>query len=131
LFRGLKLVEQTTGRPDYWPPPLHLLLPRKAWFWGRSGDDWRMQPDVRTDQELATVRLSHMERRDDQALLVVDMERRLLVRYERPSSALTLVAINTTLQWDGRGDSVARRVSDEQWVPAEPQAPPGTVRHAG
>ncbi len=130
-FEGLKLIEQATGRPDYWPPTLHLLLPLKAWFWGRPGDDWRMLPDVRTERELATVNLSHTENRDERALLVVDMERRLLVRYERPSSALTLVAINTALLWDGRGDSVGRRVSDEQWVPAEPQAPSGTVRYAG
>jgi hypothetical protein len=65
-FHGLKLTEQSTGRPDYWPPPLHLMLPLKAWFWGRSGDDWRMLPDVRTEQELAIVQLSHMEHRDQQ-----------------------------------------------------------------
>jgi hypothetical protein len=129
LFQGLKLVEQHTSRPDYWPPALHLLLPIKAWFWGRSCDDWRMHPDVRSEHELAVVRLSHTEKPHEQARLVVDMERRLLVRYERPGSILTLRAINRTLGWEEQYDKAARRVSDERWLPVEPEPHAGLVRY--
>lgn len=131
-FSGLRLVEQHDGRPDYWHPALHLLLPLKGFFWGRAGDDWRMHDDVTSDGDLATVRLTRVEGGPHTGRLVVDMARGLLVGYERPGRQLSIVDVRTHLLLDVPLDHVGRRVSDEAWLgPAVPDDGSGVVRFAG
>lgn len=131
-FAGLRLVEQAKGRPDYWHPALHLLLPIKGYFWGRTGDDWRMHDDVSSDGDLVRVRLTRVEGSEYTGCLVVDMARGLLVRYERPGEQLSIVDIRTHRILDMPLDEVGRRTSDETWLgPAVPDLEPGVVRFAG
>lgn len=131
-FSGLRLVEQATGRPDYWHPALHLLLPIKGYFWGRTGDDWRMHDDVSSDGDLTRVRLTRVEGGEYTGCLVVDMARGLLVRYERPGEQLSIVDIRTHRVLDMPLDEVGRRTPDEKWLgPTVPDLEPGVVRFAG
>lgn len=128
-FSGLRLVEQADGRPDYWHPALHLLLPLKGYFWGRTGDDWIMRDDVSSEGNLARVRLTRVEGGQHTGRLVVDMARGLLVGYERPGQQLSIVDIRTHLLLDLPLDQVGRRTSDETWLgPPVPDNKPGFVR---
>lgn len=130
-FSGLRLVEQHKGRPEYWHPALHPLLPIKGYFWGRTGDDWRLHDDVSTDGALASVRLSRVDGGQSAGRLVVDMARGLVVSYERPGDVLTLVDIRSHLLLDVRLDEVQRRVTDSAWLGPEPIGSPGVIRFAG
>lgn len=131
-FSGLRLVQQTGGRPDYWHPALHLLLPLKGFFWGRSSDSWHMHDDVTSDGDLARVRLTPVEGDDQPGSLVVDMARGLLIGYEHPGRQLSIVDIRTHLPLDVPLDHVGRRTSDETWLgPAAITSRPGLVRFAG
>lgn len=89
-FVGDDLIESGAGRADYVIPVLHLVFPLKAYIWGRPQDDWRMTTDVRSDGNLAVVRLVNVEHPDVDGRLIVDMERRLAISYERPTSRLSL-----------------------------------------
>jgi hypothetical protein len=130
-FSGLRLVEQHTGRPEYWHPALHLLLPLKGYFWGRACNDWRMHDDVTVEDQTATVRLTSLDGGPWVGRLVVDLSRRLLIAYERPDDALVLLGTRTHLPPDVRYDEVPRRVDDDSWLgPAPVGSRPGAVRFA-